>query len=31
MAYARTGNKEGAARESELQRKAAEKAPVNPH
>lgn len=31
MAYTRTGNKEAALRESELQRKAAEKAPVNPH
>ena len=31
MAYARTGNKEAAARESELQRKAAAKAPVNSH
>lgn len=31
MAYARTGNKAGAARESELQRKAAEKTPVSPH
>lgn len=31
MAYTRTGNKVAAQRESELQRKAAEKAPVNPH
>lgn len=31
MAYNRTGNKQAALRESELQRKAAEKAPVNPH
>lgn len=31
MAYARTGNKEAAARESELQRKAAAKAPLNSH
>lgn len=31
MAYARTGNKEAAARESELQRRAAAKAPVNSH
>lgn len=31
MAYARTGNKEAAARESELQRKAAEKATGNIH
>lgn len=31
MAYNRTGNKAAAQRESELQRKAAEKAPINPH
>lgn len=31
MAYNRTGNKVAAQRESELQRKAAEKAPINPH
>jgi predicted Zn-dependent protease len=31
MAYARTGNRAGAARESELQRKAAEKAPPVSH
>jgi len=31
MAYTRTGNKVAAQRESELQRKAAEKAPVNSH
>lgn len=31
MAYMRTGNKQAAQRESELQRKAAENAPVNPH